>query len=65
MKILIPSPADLFALKGLKSLNLSYPLPDSKNVSAKMEAAGFNDIGYLSSKENLLYMVEPSWLERD
>ncbi len=54
MNILTPSPADLLELNGLKSLKLLYPFPDSRNVRAKIDAAGLRVIGYLSSSENLL-----------
>ena len=60
MNILIPNPADLFPLKGLNSLKLLYPFPDSKNVKANIEAEGLRVIGYLNSIENLLYIVDPS-----
>jgi hypothetical protein len=65
MNILTPIPAERLELKGLKSLKLSYPFPDSKKESAKIEALGFRVMGYRSSKVNLLYNSEPSLLESD
>ena len=45
IKIRTPIPAERLELKGLKSLKLLYPLPDSKKERAKMEALGFSVMG--------------------